>query len=300
MQDAGEMLPSAAAFDAQPASWGARALAALGGQAGIGSSSGSPATGLGLRDEVQAEPSQFYPLAGSPALRPATDLGGHLPSSRPFAPDESPVDEPALAEAPPLEVGFGAGSRMSWLIPQMGAARPRPTACWTRRRPVRASPCPSLTRWWSLSRRRSPRPWPSRRMNPQPRPRPISTMAPCRWRLPQWLTIAVSRCPSRRSPLCQRLLRPRRGVPCRQPLSHHRRASWRPGALPGSNHPSRPGRIPLTKRRPGTGTAAWSGPSRPRCWAPVWWQVDWPAFSWERGASRGARCWEASGSPPLQ
>ena len=132
MQDAGEMLPSAAAFDAQPASWGARALAALGGQAGIGSSSGSPATGLGLLDEVQAEPSQFYPLAGSPALRPATDLGGHLPSSRPFAPDESPVDEPALAEAPPLEVGFGAGSRASGdetlaadFEPRRGVEQPR-------------------------------------------------------------------------------------------------------------------------------------------------------------------------------
>ena len=103
MQDAGEMLPSAPAFDAQPATWGARALAALGGQAGIASSTGSPATGLGLLDEVQAEPSQSYPQAGSPALRPATDMGGHLRNLRPFALDE--------AETSPLEVGPGVGSR---------------------------------------------------------------------------------------------------------------------------------------------------------------------------------------------
>jgi hypothetical protein len=102
---AGGVLPSAAAFDAQPATWGARALAALGGQAGIGSSVGSPATGLGLLDDVQAEPSQSYPLAGSPALGPATDMGGHLRNSRPFSLEE--------AEASPREVGPGAGWRAS-------------------------------------------------------------------------------------------------------------------------------------------------------------------------------------------
>ena len=105
MQDAGGVLPSAAAFDAQPATWGARALAALGGQAGIGSSVGSPATGLGLLDDVQAEPSPSYPLAGSPALGPATDMGGHLRNSRPFSLEE--------AEASPREVGPGAGWRAS-------------------------------------------------------------------------------------------------------------------------------------------------------------------------------------------
>ena len=98
IQDAGEMLPSAAAFDARPATWGARALAALGGQAGIGSSSGSPATGLGLLDEVQAEPAESYPLAGSPALKPPTDLGDHQRSLQAFSLEDE-------AETSPLDVG---------------------------------------------------------------------------------------------------------------------------------------------------------------------------------------------------
>jgi serine/threonine protein kinase len=106
MQDAGEMLPSAAAFDARPATWGARALAALGGQAGIGPSSGTPATGLGLLDEVQAEPAESYPPTGSPALKPPADLGDHQRGPQPFALDDE-------TETSPLEVGFGANARAS-------------------------------------------------------------------------------------------------------------------------------------------------------------------------------------------
>ncbi|MGB8297917.1 MAG: protein kinase, partial [Polyangia bacterium] len=104
MRDAGEGLPSAAAFDARPATWGARALAALGGQAGIGPASGTPATGLGLLDDVQAEPAESYPLAGSPALKPPADLGDHQP--QPFALDDA-------AETSPLEFGLGANTRAS-------------------------------------------------------------------------------------------------------------------------------------------------------------------------------------------
>ncbi|HJX63312.1 MAG TPA: protein kinase [Polyangia bacterium] len=117
MQDAGEMLPKAAVFEAQPATWGARALAALGGQAGIASSTGSPATGLGLLDEVQAEPSQSYPLAGSPSLGLQADPGNHLRRSRPFALDE--------AEASPLEVELGTGSRASGEEPLAANFEPR-------------------------------------------------------------------------------------------------------------------------------------------------------------------------------
>ena len=106
IQDAGEMLPNAAAFDARPATWGARALAALGGQAGIGPSSGTPATGLGLLDEVHADPAESYPLAGSPALKPPAELGDPHRGPRPFALDDE-------AETSPLEVGFGAGARAS-------------------------------------------------------------------------------------------------------------------------------------------------------------------------------------------
>ena len=111
MQDAGEMPPSAVTFDAQPATWGARALSALGGQAGIGSSFGSQATGLGLLDDVQAEPPDSFPLAGSPSLKPARDPGSQLGHVRPFAFDEPPLAEPALAQASALEVGIGLDSR---------------------------------------------------------------------------------------------------------------------------------------------------------------------------------------------
>jgi eukaryotic-like serine/threonine-protein kinase len=100
IQDAGERLPSAAAFDARPATWGARALAALGGQAGIDSSSGSPATGLGLLDEVQAEPAESYPLAGSPALRPPADLGDHQRDPQAFSlEDEAEISPPDVEDA---------------------------------------------------------------------------------------------------------------------------------------------------------------------------------------------------------
>jgi serine/threonine-protein kinase len=113
MPNAGDMLPGAEVFDAQPATWGARALAALGGQAGIGSSFGSQATGLGLLDDVQAEPPQSYPLAGSPSLGPARDPGGQLRNVRPFALDEPPLAGPVLVQASPLEVGPGVDSRAS-------------------------------------------------------------------------------------------------------------------------------------------------------------------------------------------
>jgi serine/threonine protein kinase len=80
MQDAGEaMPPSVPAFDAPPATWGARALAALGGQAGIASPFGDPASGLGLFDEIEAEPAQ-PDLPGPPPVGPA---GGEPAAVRP-------------------------------------------------------------------------------------------------------------------------------------------------------------------------------------------------------------------------
>jgi serine/threonine-protein kinase len=107
MQDAGEVvLPSVPSFDAPPATWGARALAALGGQAGIGSSPGSQATGLGLLDDVQVEPADPDPPDFAP-VRASSGLGG-LRDSRPFALDEAPAGVPALAEDYPLEGEPGA------------------------------------------------------------------------------------------------------------------------------------------------------------------------------------------------
>ena len=128
LRDAGEGLPSAAAFDARPATWGARALAALGGQAGIGPSSGTPATGLGLLDDVQAEPAESYPLAGSPALKAPADLGDPQRAPQPFALDET-------AETSPLEFGFGvnAGDSADAILaaarqPRGGVEKPRSDA----------------------------------------------------------------------------------------------------------------------------------------------------------------------------
>ena len=116
--DAGQvMAPSVSAFDPRPSTWGARALAALGGQAGIGASSGSQSTGLALLDDVQAEPPESVPLAGSPPLRPASGPGGPLWSQRPFALDESPLDEPALADDSPLEAAPGVDSQSGWAEP---------------------------------------------------------------------------------------------------------------------------------------------------------------------------------------
>jgi hypothetical protein len=101
MQDEAEvMLPSPSTFDPPPASWGARALAALGGQAGIESLPGGQPTGLGLLDDVQveeAEPPVF--AAPQPSSRPG------VRDSRPFALYGAPATGPALAEAYPLEVG---------------------------------------------------------------------------------------------------------------------------------------------------------------------------------------------------
>jgi hypothetical protein len=111
IKDAGEtMFPSVAAFDAPPATWGARALAALGGQAGIGSSFGDEPSGLGLLDDMQVEPAGPNPPGPTP-LRPPSGLRSRSPDSRPFALDEAGVAEPALAEALPLEVGPGSQDR---------------------------------------------------------------------------------------------------------------------------------------------------------------------------------------------
>jgi serine/threonine-protein kinase len=129
MQDAGEVvLPSASPFDAPPASWGARALAALGGQAGIGSSPGSQATGLGLLDDVRVEPAEPNPPDFAP-VRASSGLGG-LRDSRPFALDEAPATGPALAEDYPLEVEPGAqdsedDARAADLETRRGAEQPR-------------------------------------------------------------------------------------------------------------------------------------------------------------------------------
>ena len=104
------MLPSVPAFDAPPATWGARALAALGGQAGIASSFGGPSSGL--LDDVEAEPAQPN-LPGPPPAGPASGVGGRLWSPRPFAVDEPPLPAPARAEDYPLEVVPGVGSQAS-------------------------------------------------------------------------------------------------------------------------------------------------------------------------------------------
>jgi serine/threonine-protein kinase len=113
MQDAGEaMPPSVPAFDAPPATWGARALAALGGQAGIASPFGDPASGLGLFDEIEAEPAQ-PDLPGPPPVGPASGMGGREASLPPFALDESTRPAPARTADYPLEVVPGVGSQAS-------------------------------------------------------------------------------------------------------------------------------------------------------------------------------------------
>jgi hypothetical protein len=132
MQDAGEGVPpSVSPFDAPPASWGVRALAALGGQAGIGSSPGSQATGLGLLDDVQVEPEEPNPPDFAP-VRASGGRGG-LRDSRPFALDEAPATEPALAEDYPVEVAPGAqdsedDARAADLEARRGAEQPRADA----------------------------------------------------------------------------------------------------------------------------------------------------------------------------
>lgn len=99
LQDAaGVMLPSVPAFDAPPATWGARALAALGGQAGIAPSSDGSSSGLGLLDEVQVEPAQ----PNSPVTL------GDPSGPRQFALDEPPLSAPARTAAYPLVPGVGS------------------------------------------------------------------------------------------------------------------------------------------------------------------------------------------------
>jgi len=123
----------------------------------------------------------------APLLSASDGHGGHLRNSRPFSLEE--------AEASPREVGPGAGWRASGMKPwrptlsppQSGADRGdalledelvdspdgiRSTSPYglLDQRPC-GQPLPSLTRSWSLSRRRSPRPWPLRRMSPQLQPR---------------------------------------------------------------------------------------------------------------------------------
>ncbi|MGC9982627.1 MAG: protein kinase [Polyangia bacterium] len=116
--DAGEvMAPGASAFDPRPSTWGARALAALGGQAGIGSSSGSQSAGLALLDDIQAEAPESVPLAGSPPLRPAAGQGGPLRSQRPFALDEPQLAEPAPADDSSMEAAPDFGSQSGWAEP---------------------------------------------------------------------------------------------------------------------------------------------------------------------------------------
>jgi hypothetical protein len=129
MQDAGEVvLPSVPTFNARPATRGARALAALGGQAGIASSPGSQATGLGLLDDVQVEPAEPNPPDFAP-VRVSGGRGG-LRDSRPFALDEAPATGPALAEDYPLEAEPGAqdsedDARAVDLEARRGAEQPR-------------------------------------------------------------------------------------------------------------------------------------------------------------------------------
>jgi serine/threonine-protein kinase len=118
MQDAGVgMLPTVSAFDAPPATWGARALAALGGQAGIGSSVGGQSAGLGLLDEVQAEPLVSEPQPRAPPRMPPGGTGGHLRSPRPFALDEPPLAAPAEAEDYPSEAAPYADAEAGWAEP---------------------------------------------------------------------------------------------------------------------------------------------------------------------------------------
>jgi len=115
--DAGEgTLPTVSTFDAPPATWGMRALAALGGQAGIGSPLGGESGGLGLLDDVQAdEPRESEPLAGSPPLMPPSGAGGPLRSARPFALDEPPA--PVLADDSTLDATPGVDSESGWVEP---------------------------------------------------------------------------------------------------------------------------------------------------------------------------------------
>ena len=105
LPDPGEMiLPSVPAFDAPPATWGARALAALGGQAGIAPSSDDPASGMSLFDELQAEGLQ-------PDLPdPVASFGG---GDRPLVVDQLVSPTPAPAESYPMEVIPGQAAQAS-------------------------------------------------------------------------------------------------------------------------------------------------------------------------------------------
>ena len=82
--------PSVSAYDAPPATWGARALAALGNQAGISAPPSDPPVGLGLLDEALPEP--------PPLADPVVDYGSRPRTSQTLAIDETPIAEPAPAD----------------------------------------------------------------------------------------------------------------------------------------------------------------------------------------------------------
>jgi len=101
------MLPGVAAFDAPPATWGARALAALGGQAGIDPSPGDSSAGLGLLDQAQPEPAVSTPFGGSPPLGRGGGPSGRLRSPQDLALDDGPTAEPIVEEAPAPDLPGG-------------------------------------------------------------------------------------------------------------------------------------------------------------------------------------------------
>jgi len=84
MQDAGEVvLPSVSPFDAPPASWGARALAALGGQAGMAPRRAVKQPAWDCSTMCRLEPAEPNPPDFAP-VRASSGRGG-LRDSRPFA-----------------------------------------------------------------------------------------------------------------------------------------------------------------------------------------------------------------------
>jgi hypothetical protein len=95
-------------FEAPPSTWGARALAALGGQAGIAPAGDATGLGLldqGLLDHLQSDLSGEIPLPGSPPLEPS---GEYLRS-----PQNLPTSELSMArrllptESLPPDLGVG-------------------------------------------------------------------------------------------------------------------------------------------------------------------------------------------------
>jgi serine/threonine protein kinase len=103
MENAPEQEP-ASAYDAPPATWGARALAALGNQAGISPSADEASTGLGLLDHDLPE-SAAAPFVAPPVATPVS----RLHHSQTLAIVDGPMAPPELADAVSTEAALGVG-----------------------------------------------------------------------------------------------------------------------------------------------------------------------------------------------